>query len=170
MMSSLQRLSRARAPCSPSSGWTGSGKISKRASRLGFRKEVLVRRSSRQQAPATLFDEEEDYKYTELPSDGKGQRMIGNLRLNAADRVRLVTQALRRLMVELPEIHQDAIKRLAASDDRGTVAEGMLFLPDEDDTAEAPPGLDAVMTSQARMAREAATVFLARLDHEASQQ
>lgn len=96
--------------------------------------------------------------------------MIGNLRLNPADRVRLVTQALRRLMIELPEIHEDTIKRLAASEERGTTAEGMLFLPDEDDTAEAPPSLDAVMTSQARIAREAAAAFLARLDHEASQQ
>lgn len=135
----------------------------------GVQKEVLVRRSSRRQAPATLFDEE-DFQYTELSSDSKGQRMIGNLRLNPADRVRLVTQALRRLMVELPEIHEDTIKRLAASEERGTTAEGMLFLPDEDDTAEAPPSLDAVMTSQARIAREAAAAFLARLDHEASQQ
>lgn len=134
----------------------------------GFHKEVLVHRGSRQQAPASLFDEEA-FQYTELPTDGKGQRMIGNVRLNPADRVRLVTQALRRLMVELPEIHEDTIKRLAAADDPETAAEDMRFLPDEDDTSEAPPGLDTVMASRTQTAREAAAAFLADLDHEVSQ-
>jgi hypothetical protein len=135
----------------------------------GVQKEVLVRRSSRQQAAESLFDDEE-FQYEELSTNGKGQRMIGNVRLGSADRVRMITQALRRLMVELPQLHEDAIKRLADDNDPATAVEDMRFLPDQDDTAEAPPSLDGVMTSQNRAAREAAAAFLVRLDDEASRQ
>ena len=94
--------------------------------------------------------------------------MIGNVRLSPGDRVQLITQALHRLIVELPEVHEDIIKRLASTHDPDAAAQDLLFLPDEDDTAQTPPGLEAVTASQARMARQAAAAFLARLDREVS--
>jgi hypothetical protein len=133
---------------------------------VGARKEVLVRHgASRRNEPVSLFADE-DFEYEEPPSAGRGQRMIGNVRLSPGDRVKLITQALYRLIVELPEVHEDIIKRLASTHDPDTAAEDLRFLPDEDDTAQGPPSLEAVTASQARMARQAAAEFLARLDRE----
>jgi hypothetical protein len=135
---------------------------------VGVRKEVLVRHgASRRNEPVSLFADE-DFEYEEPPSAGRGQRMIGNVRLSPADRVKLITQALYRLIVELPEVHEDTIKRLASTHDPDVSAEGLHFLPDEDDTAQAPPGLEAVTSSHARTARQAAAAFLDRLDREVS--
>lgn len=134
----------------------------------GLQLDVLVDRSVRPEAQVALFDEEEA-QYRRLSPDAKGQRMIGNLRLQPADRARLVIKALRRLIVELPEIHEDTIKRLAVVDDGESMAEDIRFFPDEDDTAEAAPGLETVTAPESQAAREAAATFLARLDHEVSQ-
>ena len=135
---------------------------------VGVRKEVLVPQGASQpNEPVPLFDGG-DFQYKEPPTTGRGQRMIGNVRLSPGDRVQLITQALHRLIVELPEVHEDIIKRLASTHDPDAAAQDLLFLPDEDDTAQTPPGLEAVTASQARMARQAAAAFLARLDREVS--
>jgi hypothetical protein len=53
--------------------------------------------------------------------------------------MRLIVQALRRLIVELPEIHEDAVRRLAPGDDRDTAAGELRFVPEEDDGTQPPP-------------------------------
>jgi hypothetical protein len=136
----------------------------------GTRTEVSIpRRSSRGNEPPSLFDED-GFQYKELSSSSGGRQLIGNVRLSQAERVTLIIQAIRRLIVELPEIHQDTMKRLALTDDEADMAvAGMEFVPDEDDAAQAPPSFEAVMTPQARAARRAAVEFLAQVDREISQ-
>jgi hypothetical protein len=129
----------------------------------------IPRRSSRGNEPQSLFDED-GFQYKELSPSSGGRQLIGNVRLSQAERVTLITQAIRRLIVELPEIHQDTMKRLAPIDDEAdTAVAGMEFVPDEDDAAQAPPSFEAVMTPQARAARRAAVEFLAQVDRVISQ-
>jgi len=135
----------------------------------GTHTEVSIpRRSSMRNEPPSLFDED-GFQYKEpLPSSG-GRPLIGNVRLSQVERVTLVTQAIRRLIVELPEIHQEIMKRLATNDEADMAVAGIEFVPDEDDAAQPPPSLEAVMTPQARTARRAAVEFLAQVDREISQ-
>jgi hypothetical protein len=81
----------------------------------GVHKEVVVGRSQQLDRPASLFDDEEGFQYAEPLSGKGGQRMIGNLRLGPADRMRLVIQALSRIIVELPAIQEETINRLAST-------------------------------------------------------
>jgi hypothetical protein len=74
--------------------------------------------------------------------------------------------------MELPELHEDFFKHLTSTDDvrdADAVVEDVRFLPDEDDTAQAPPDLEAVTTPQAQAARQAAAEFLSLLDREVAQ-
>jgi hypothetical protein len=136
----------------------------------GTHTEVSIpRRSSRGNEPPSLFDED-GFQYKGPSPTSGGRQLIGNVRLSQAERVTLITQAIRRLIAELPEIHQDTMKRLAPTDDEADMAvAGMEFVPDEDDAAQAPPSFEAVMTPQARAARRAAVEFLAQVDREISQ-
>lgn len=103
----------------------------------------IPRRSSRGNEPPSLFDED-GFQYKEPAPSSEGRQLIGNVRLSQADRVTLIIQAIRRLIVELPEIHQDTMKRLAPTDDEAdTAVAGMEFVPDEDDAAQAPRRLQA---------------------------
>jgi hypothetical protein len=136
----------------------------------GTHTEVSIpRRSSRGNEPPSLFDED-GFQYKEPSPNSGGRQLIGNVRLSQAERVTLITQAIQRLILELPEIHQDTLKRLAPTDDEADMAvAGMEFVPDEDDAAQAPPSFEAVMTPQARAARRAAVEFLAQVEREISQ-
>jgi hypothetical protein len=133
----------------------------------GVHKEVLVGRSKYQDQPASLFDDEDDFQYAEPRPGRSGQRMIGNIRLNPAERTGLITQALHRVIVELPAIQEETIKLLASTEDHDTVAEDLSFLPDEDDNTEPPPTLQSLTAREARAARLSAGEFLARLREEA---
>jgi hypothetical protein len=127
----------------------------------GVYKEVIVGRSQHLDRPASLFGDEEGFQYAEpLPGKG-GQRMIGNLRLGPADRMGLIIQALYRLIVELPEIQEETIKRLASTEEPDTVAEDLRFLPDGDDGTQPPPSLQSVTAPAAQDARLSAEAFLA---------
>jgi hypothetical protein len=129
----------------------------------GVHKEVTVGRSQHRDQAASLFDDEEGFQYAEpLPGKG-GQRMIGNLRLGPADRVGLIIQALSRLVVELPAIQEETIKRLASTEEHDSVAEDLRFLPDGDDGTQPPPSLRSVTAPAAQDARLNAEAFLARL-------
>ena len=133
----------------------------------GVHKEVLVGRSKYQDQPPSLFDDEDDFQYAE-PRPGKGgQRMIGNIRLSPAERARLITQALDRVIVELPAIQEETIKLLASTEEHDTAAEDLRFLPDEDDNTEPPPSLQSLTAPEAKAARLSAREFLARLRAEA---
>jgi len=132
----------------------------------GIHKEVPIPRGSRWKESATLFDED-GFQYDDSSPSNSGTRLIGNVRLSPSERVALISQALRRLIIELPAIHQDTIKYLAPiNHDPDMAVEDVRFLPDEDDTAQPPPSLEAVMTSQARATRQAAADFLTQLDQE----
>jgi hypothetical protein len=135
----------------------------------GAHTEVSIPRRSQRNEPPSLFDED-DFRYKEPSPGAGGRQLIGNVRLSQVERVTLITQALRRLIVELPEIHADTMKHLASTDGEADMpVAGMQFLPDEDDSAQAPPSFEAVMTSQARAARRVAVEFLTQLDREISQ-
>jgi hypothetical protein len=136
----------------------------------GTHTEVSIpRRSSMGNERPSLFDEDR-FQYKELSRSSEGRPLIGNMRLSQVERVTLITQAIRRLIVELPEIHQEIMKRLAPTNDEADMAvAGMEFVPDEDDAAQAPPSLEAVMTPQARTAQRTAVEFLAQVDREISQ-
>jgi hypothetical protein len=133
----------------------------------GVQKEVLVR-SDAQRNELALFDEE-NFRYEEIPSNAKGQRMIGNLRLGPVQRVSLIVEALQRLITELPEIQETTYKLLAPTNDADVAVEALTFLPDEDDGTEAPPSIDAVTAEQTRTARQSAEAFLRELILEAAQ-
>lgn len=127
----------------------------------GGRREVLVQHA-RANEPEALFGTGE-FQYVEPSGGKKGQRMIGNVPLNPAARVELTIQALRRLIIELPEIQEDAVKRLAESEDHNSAAEDMRFLPDEDDASQSVPGLEEVNSPSKQDARHAADGLLSRL-------
>jgi hypothetical protein len=127
----------------------------------GGRREVLVQHAKANE-PEALFNGGE-FQYVEPTAGKKGQRMIGSVPLSPADRIKLTIQALRRLIIELPEIQEDAVKRLAESDDHDSAPEDMRFLPGEDDTSQPVPGFEAVNSSSKRDARHAADSFLSRL-------
>jgi hypothetical protein len=127
----------------------------------GGRKEVLVQHD-RANEPEALFGVGE-FQYVEPTAGKKGQRMIGNVPLSPTARVKLTIQALRRLIIELPEIQEDAVKRLAESEDHDSAAEDVRFLPDEDDASRPVLGLEAVNSPSKRDARHAADSFLSRL-------
>jgi hypothetical protein len=133
----------------------------------GVHKEVVIGRSQHQDQPSLLFDDETGFQYADPPPGKGGARMIGNLRLSPADRMGLITQALYRLIVELPEIQEETVKRLASTEEHDTVAEDLRFLPEEDDGPQPPPSLQAVTAPAAQDARLNAGAFLARLREEA---
>lgn len=124
--------------------------------------EVPRNRRAEDQLPILVEDEQ---RYAKPTSRYKGQIMVGNVPVAPADRVALMIEALRRLIVELPAIHEDAVSRLASSEDRDSVAYDMTFLPDEDDSAPRVPGIDTIKAAAGR--RQEAEAFLARLSEEA---
>ncbi|MGH3165313.1 MAG: hypothetical protein ACRDN0_05390 [Trebonia sp.] len=116
---------------------------------------------------APLFGEDA-FQYVEALPGKKGQRMVGNVPLLPAARLELTIAALRRLIIELPEIHEEALRRLAESNDHDSMVETLRFLPDEDDGSQPVPGLEEVNTPSRREARRAAGDFLGRLIREAT--
>jgi len=129
----------------------------------GGRKEVLVQHAKANE-PEALFSVGE-FQYVEPTADKKGQRMIGSVPLSPAARAELTIRALRRLITELPEIQEDAVKRLGESEpeDHDSAAEDIQFLPDEDDASQPVPGLEAIRSPSRQAARRRVDDFLSRL-------
>lgn len=127
------------------------------------RVEVVVPRGRKTEEQDSLFDGNA-LDYAVPPRGYKGQTMVGNVPVSRADRVALMIEALGRLIVEMPAIHEDAVNLLADSKDRDSVAYDMAFLPDEDDSAQPVPGIEAIRAATGR--RREAEAFLARLSEE----
>ncbi|WP_405165915.1 hypothetical protein OG203_13000 [Nocardia sp. NBC_01499] len=134
----------------------------------GVNKAVTVPRGSKWREDPTWQMEELPFSHELEQPPGKGQLMVGNTRLGGEQRVALIIQALKRLIVEVPEIHQDMAKRLMAVDDSGAQVDSISFLPDQDDSASPPPSLDQILAPAAQEARAAAAAFLNRMSQEVS--
>lgn len=128
------------------------------------RVEVVVPRARKAEVEQGQLIEAETVAYA-LPSPGyKGPTMVGHVQVSPAERVEVAIEALRRVIVELPSIHEDAVSRLEDSDDRDSKADDMIFLPDEDDSAKPVPGIEMIKASAGP--RRKAEEFLLRLRDE----
>lgn len=100
-----------------------------------------------------------------VPTPGyKGPTMVGDVPVDSEDRVDLILDALHRLLVELPSIHEDAVNRLADTVDHDSMADDIAFQPDADDAAPEVLGIEAVKAFSGR--RQKAAEFLSRLTDE----
>lgn len=124
--------------------------------------DVVVPRGQ-QAEQESLFDQNTRY-LMKAPPGYKGPTMVTDVPVDPADRVDLAIEALRRVIVELPAIHEDAVRRLADSRDRDSVAEDMIFLSDEDDSSPPVPSIATIKASSGW--RQEAEEFLARLRDE----
>jgi hypothetical protein len=127
------------------------------------RVDVVVPRGRKAEEQESLFAG--DARPYTVPVPGyKGPTMVGDVPVEPADRVALAIDALHRIIVELPAIHEDAVNRLADSEDHDSVADDMIFLPDEDDSAQPVLSVGTVKASMGR--RRQAEEFLFRLSDE----
>jgi hypothetical protein len=140
----------------------------------GRPEEVHVRRERQGEEVLPLDLTDEGMYSLEEPSNtdagrrsSKGQRLVRNVPLRPAERVILIIEALRRVIVELPAIHEAALKLLMQDDQVPAGAEVTLrFLPDEDDQSTPPTRLEAISSPSARESREALARILDRLESE----
>lgn len=133
---------------------------------VAVRGNIDVVPRGRKPEPEPLFEEGVDYYAVPKPGY-KGPTMVGDVPVSPSDRVDLIIEALRRLIVELPAIQEDAVGRLAISNDHDSVAEDMTFLPGEDDSAQPVPSVHTI--KDLGRARQAADEFLRRMLDEVRQ-